>query len=88
MSGNCDFFKGQLGGHQVEILPTLTRLVLPANIHGNWKADQYGICVQLCGQNDLFQFAEDFCQPGPIGPPTLTNVEVNRTLLAGEIGPR
>jgi hypothetical protein len=79
----------QLGGHQVEILTTLTRLVSPSNIHGNWKANQYGICGQLCWQTGLSQVAQTLL-------PTWANwtrqilrkADANRTLLAGEIGLR
>lgn len=58
LSGNCDFLQGQLGGRQIEIVTTLTRPVSPSNIHRNWKANQYGICGQLCRQNGIFQVAQ------------------------------
>jgi hypothetical protein len=89
MSGNCDLFKGQLGGHQIEIFTALTRLVSPSNIHGNWKANQYSICGQLCRQNGLFRVAEKLLPTWVNWTRQLhSNVEVNHTLLAGEIGPR
>ena len=73
VSGNCDFFKGQLGGHQIEILTTLTRLVSPSNVHGNWKANQYGICGQLCRQKwPLSDGPKASANVGQLDSPTLT----------------
>jgi hypothetical protein len=89
MSGNCDFFKGQLGGHQIQILTTLTSLLPPSEIHRNWKADQYGICGQLCRQNGLFQLAQKLLPTWANWTRQLhSNAEATPTHLAGEIGPR
>jgi len=77
--------KGQLGGHQIDILTTLTRLGSPSNIHGNRKANQRAIAP---AKWPLSGGPKASANRGQLDSPTPTNVEANRTLLAGEIGPR
>ncbi len=50
--------KDKLAGVKLRFLRHSQWLVSPSVIQRNWKADQCGICGQLCWQNGLFRLAQ------------------------------
>jgi hypothetical protein len=50
-------YKDNLAGIKLSFLRRSQWLLSPSDFLRNWKADQYGICGQLCWQNSLSQVA-------------------------------
>ena len=79
-------YKDNLAGIKLSFLRRSQWLLSPSDFLRNWKADQYGICGQLCWQNGLFRLAQERLPSWANWARQLhSNAEANRTLLAGEI---